>query len=229
MSKDTAIEETKTKLEDTRRRIFARQNILTYLCWALLAVAFASSIWTQNWNMFFLSGVVFGLTLLPFVFQSWSEINIPSGFVACMIFFIVATVFLGEIGDFYERFEWWDTFLHTGSAIGFAMIGMLIILFLLRGDHLAAPPIMLGLMAFSFAVAIGGIWEIFEYAMDQLFGMNMQRDGLHDTMKDLIVDVIGAFVGSVAGVIYLLKGGSNFLSSTIDSFVDENPEIFVEN
>ncbi len=47
-------------------------------------------------------------------------------------------------------------------------------------------------MAFSFAVSIGTLWEVFEFGMDILFGLSMQKSGVIDTMDDLIVDAIGA-------------------------------------
>lgn len=203
-----------------------KQNILTYLVWAWLCFDLISALISQNWNMVFLATVVFGLTLMPFVFQSWADIHIPNGFVSAILVFIMMTIFLGEVGDFYERYWWWDIVLHTGSAIGFSMIGMVIVLALLRGDRLAAPPYMLAIMAFSFAVAIGAVWEIFEYAMDQIFGLNMQKSGLDDTMEDLIVDSAGAFIGAVAGYFYLINKGRFFLSTAIDAFVVKNPRFF---
>ena len=217
---------TNKKISQTVKLLRQRQYIITYIIWAWLVFAFISGLAAQNWNMVFLSSVVFSLTLLPFIFQSWSKIQIPNGFVASIIVFIMSTIYLGEIGGFYERFWWWDLVLHTGSAIGFSMIGMVIVLFLLRGDRLAAPPVMLAIMAFSFAVALGAMWEIFEYGMDKIIRTNMQRDGLVDTMEDLIVDVVGAAIGSVSGYFYLRSKGRFFLSTTIESFVVKNPQFF---
>lgn len=60
-----------------------------------------------------------------------------------------------------------------------------------------------------FALGVGALWEIFEFTMDSLFGMNMQKpmlgdpSGLTDTMWDLIVDATGALVISVLGWRYL--------------------------
>lgn len=48
-------------------------------------------------------------------------------------------------------------------------------------------------------MAIGGIWEIFEFAMDQVFGMNMQKSGLIDPMWDLIVDALGPLFSVTTG------------------------------
>jgi uncharacterized membrane protein YjdF len=54
-------------------------------------------------------------------------------------------------------------------------------------------------LSFCVAMAIGGIWEIFEFAMDQVFGMNMQKSGLIDPMWDLIVDALGPLFSVTTG------------------------------
>ncbi|GLQ19915.1 hypothetical protein ACFFUB_04760 [Algimonas porphyrae] len=201
-------------------------SVFTWVSWALLAGAAAFGVFTGNWNMVFLAGVVTALTLMPFIFESWTDLRLPKSFIGAITLFIVGTIFLGEVGDFYERFWWWDVVMHTGSAIGFAMIGTVIMLIFVRGDRLTAPPLLLAVMAFSFAVSIGALWEIFEFGMDVLFGMNMQKSGLVDTMFDLIVDSIGALIGAGAGYWYLKRGGTRFLPLTIEKFVRDNPHVF---
>lgn len=201
-------------------------SVFTWVSWALLAASAIAGVFTGSWDQVFLAAVVFGLTLLPFVFESWTDLRLPKSFIGAVVFFLVGTIFLGEIGDFYERFWWWDAVMHTGSAIAFAMIGTVIMLIFVRGDRLSAPPLLLATMAFSFAVSIGAIWEIFEFGMDVMFGLNMQKSGLIDTMGDLIVDAIGALIGAGAGYWYLKRGGSKFLPLTIEKFVAENPQVF---
>ncbi|MGB6229697.1 MAG: hypothetical protein WBF53_06170 [Litorimonas sp.] len=203
-----------------------KHSPFTYVSWALLLGAALFGLFTQTWNMLFLSSVVFALTLLPFFLESWTDLRLPRSFIGAVTAFIVGTIFLGEVGDFYERFWWWDIFMHTGSAIGFGMIGTVVMLIFVRGDRLSAPPLLLAVMAFSFAVSIGALWEIFEFGMDQLFGLNMQKDGLMDTMSDLIVDSIGALIGAGAGYWYLKRGGTSFLPLTIEKFVADNPHVF---
>ena len=219
-------------LEDTKEIVKERQSIVTYLCWALLAGALVYGLFTQSWNMVFLSVMVFILTLIPFFFQSVVNIRLPIGFVGGIVFFMVGTIFLGEAGDFYERFWWWDAFLHTFSAVGFGIVGVLIVLFLVRGDQVSSsPPSMLVLMAFSFAVSIGAVWEVFEFGMDQIFGTNMQKNGLIDTMYDIIVDIIGAAFGAAAGYIFLKsrRRGRGLLSNTIEKVIEDNPKHFDGN
>jgi len=82
-------------------------------------------------------------------------------------------------------------------------------------------------------MAFGTIWEIFEFTMDQVFGMNMQKpmlndpSGLTDTMWDLIIDAIGAGIISSLGYIHLRnKGSDSFLEKWIDEFIERNPRLF---
>lgn len=206
-----------------------KHSIFTYINWTLLAGAGAFGIFTSSWNMTFLAGVVFLLTLFPFFLENWADLHLPKSFIGAIVTFIVGTIFLGEVGNFYERFWWWDIFMHTGSAIGFGMIGTVIMLIFVRGDRLSAPPFLLALMAFAFAVCIGTVWEIFEFGMDQILGFNMQKSGHIDTMSDLIVDSIGALIGAAAGYWYLKRGGAGFLPLTIGKFVESNPHIFDES
>ena len=138
-------------------------------------------------------------------------------------FFVYATLFLGEANRFYYDVWWWDVMLHSGSAFAFGLIGLIILMLSLSRKIIAAKPLMLSLFAFSFALMIGVLWEIFEFAGDQLFGMDMQKDGHMDTMWDLIVDTIGAFVAAVIGYFYLTPHTpATPLDSVLEKVVKEN-------
>ncbi|NLC76313.1 MAG: hypothetical protein GX750_01650, partial [Clostridia bacterium] len=66
--------------------------------------------------------------------------------------------------------------------------------------------------SFCFAVAMGAVWEIYEYFMDQVFGFNMQRGSLDDTMTDLILDTVGAALFAVLGYFRQI-GKINFIGN----------------
>ena len=85
---------------------------------------------------------------------------------------------------------------------------MLFILY--NTNKIKAEPFTIAIFSFSFALAIGTIWEIFEFGIDNFFGLNMQKSGLVDTMWDLIVNSFGALFTSIIGFIYL-KGGKTYL------------------
>jgi len=120
-----------------------------------------------------------------------------------VLIFIYATLFLGEALAFYHHFWWWDLILHAGSAIIFGFIGFIILYYLYAHHQIESKAYALALFSFSFAIAIGVVWEIFEFGMDSIFGLNMQKSGLIDTMGDLIVDSIGALLASSIGYFYL--------------------------
>jgi len=117
--------------------------------------------------------------------------------------------------------------VYRDRFVGFGLIGFLGIFMLFEGDRFKAPPVALAVLSFCFAVSIGAVWEIFEFSMDQFFGMNMQKSGLVDTMWDLMVDCLGALAGSLAGFFYLEKrGGNGLLSSWIHSFIRLNKKLY---
>ena len=200
---------------------------LTQAIWGILAVAAVFALFTGRWSTVFVSVAAIIITLLPAVFSDRFRITLPLGFLAAISVFVFATLFLGEVFDFYNRFWWWDVVLHGFSAMGFGVIGFLFVFFLFEGDRYAAPPWALGLIAFTFALSIGALWEIFEFVMDQTFGLNMQKSGLLDTMWDLIVDTGGALLGASAGFFWL-KGRNNTLSALIEEFVNSNRSLYAK-
>jgi hypothetical protein len=57
----------------------------------------------------------------------------------------------------------------------------------------------------ALGVAIGGIWEIFEYTSDMLFGSNLQLSN-RDTVGDLIADTLGSATGGALLVAWTKYG-----------------------
>ena len=202
------------------------QNIVVYVIWLLLIGAAGLAVFEQQWESLFVTVLTFALTFTPIVFSRFYHVRIPVFFTSAIIVFTYFTLFLGEIGNFYERLWWWDIFLHGGAAVGFGLIGFIIILMLFRGNKYAAPPIALAWFAFCYAMTLGVLWEIFEFGMDTLFGLNMQKSGLADTMYDLIVNTFGAFVGAAAGFFYLKGRWFGGLAGMISEFVETNHELF---
>src|SRR5688572_24880802 len=75
-------------------------------------------------------------------------------------------------------------------------------------------PEFLCFFAVTFAVFLGVLWEIFEFAVDKIAPIvNMQsgETGVADTMHDLIVDTLGAIVVALMGL-WLMPGPEGILS-----------------
>lgn len=191
-----------------------------------LIIAFLGALIEMKWMLFFVSGAVFFLTYIPEFFERKYRIYLPVEFEIVTVLFIYGSLFLGEAFDYYNRFWWWDLVLHAGSAVAVGFIGFAILFILYKRERVKASPIVIAVFSFSFAVAIGAVWEIFEFSMDLVFGMNMQKSGLIDTMGDLIIDSIGALIAAAAGYFYIKKGEVFIFDKVIDKFVKENPRLF---
>ena len=83
--------------------------------------------------------------------------------------------------------------------------------------YIELSPFFVAIFVFCFSITIGSIWEIYEYVTDGILKTNMQKfitsDGivleghkaLTDTMKDIVVDSIGAFISSIISYIFTKK------------------------
>ena len=105
-------------------------------------------------------------------------------------------------------------------------MGFLFVFALFYGDRYAAPPLALGFLAFCLAVTIGSLWEVFEFAMDQIFGLSMQKSGLVDSMWDIILNILGAALAGLSGYFYLIGRNKAGLGHFIDSFVKLNKSLY---
>ncbi|RMD47545.1 MAG: hypothetical protein D6832_05855 [Alphaproteobacteria bacterium] len=202
--------------------MWAAQPLVARVIFVVLGFELVSGLVTGRWMSAAVAAATMALTIVPLVAVRRFGIRLPPAFLAWTTVFVFASIFLGEAQDFYERFWWWDLVLHGSSAMAIGLFAFLLIFMLFEGDRYAAPPWALGALSFCVAMTIGGLWEIFEFTMDQLFGFNMQKSGLVDTMTDMIVDALGAAVSGLAGFLYLKGrdlGGSRAL---IEAFIAEN-------
>ncbi len=204
-------------------------KVLTTILRIILVGAFVVFVVEQQWLNAVLTFGISVLTLLPAVVSKRFSVNLPTELEFIIIVFIFASLFLGEIRDWYNRYWWWDAVLHTGSGLMLGMLAFLLVYVMNREERVNVKmnPLFVALFSFTFAVASGAVWEIFEYTMDRNFGMNMQKSGLVDTMWDLIVDTIGALIVSVFGFWYLKYGTRSIFVNWIQDFVKQNPAIFI--
>ena len=162
---------------------------------------------------------------LPSIMTKKFRLEIPNKIYYLYVIFLYAAIFLGEIQNFYYKFQYWDLILHTlsGKMIGF--LGFSVVDILNRvNEHVNLDPFFVAFFAFCFAMMLGGVWEIYEFISDGVLGTNMQkfaieggsllqgRAAVMDTMEDIIVDGIGAFVASTVGYLSI-KYDFSFLNS----------------
>ncbi|MBU0460486.1 MAG: hypothetical protein KKH52_00080 [Nanoarchaeota archaeon] len=202
------------------------QNAVILFLRLTVVVVIFGAVWNLRWTLLFASILILISTFLPNIFEKKYKINLPLEFEFVIIIFLYTSLFLGEIHSYYTLFWWWDIVLHMGSGIALGFVGFLILYILYCQGKVRAKPIWIALFAFCFAVAIGAVWEIFEFGMDQIFGLNMQKSGLSDTMWDLIVDSIGALLTSFVGYFYIRGNKIPLFTRFLSKFSKENPRYF---
>lgn len=202
---------------------------------AILIAEIFFAAWAKQWLTAFVTVGIFLLTVAPFFIARLFRVFIPPEFVLLAIAFAFSSLFLGEVHGYYLRYWWWDIALHTSSGFLLGIVGFLLAHILNETERvgLTMKPGFVAFFAFVFSLSIGTLWEIFEYIMDTLFGMNMQKpmfndpSGLTDTMWDLIVDGIGGLVIAVLGYGYLKTAKQrSFLERWIANFIEANPRLF---
>ncbi|ACV27169.1 hypothetical protein [Kangiella koreensis] len=208
---------------------------ITIVLQLILIAELILALWSKQWFTAVITTGIITITLAPLFLGKFFDVYIPPIFSLMAIAFIFASLFLGEIRDYYTRFWWWDMALHTTSGFLLGIIGFLMVHVLNETEEIGMhmKPGFVAFFAFLFAVGFGLIWEIFEFAMDSFFGMNMQKpmlgdpSGLTDTMWDLIVDSIGALTIAILGYIYIKKSRKrSFLERWVSSFIHSNPRLF---
>ena len=176
--------------------------------------------------------IILCITFLPLLLGQRFQVKIPHEFESLAVVFVYMSLFLGEVQGYYARFWWWDIVLHTGSGFVSGILGFLLVYVLNEKEdiELDLHPKYIAFFAFIFAMGMGAGWEIFEFSMDLLFGMNMKKSRIVDTMWDLIVDGVGALIISILGWGFLkTRERDSFLEKWIDSFIEKNPHLFRSN
>ncbi len=106
--------------------------------------------------------------------------------------FIFIAVCIGSTLNNRTTFEHFDIVTHCASGVLSAWFGydFANIIYRKRGD---LGPAMSSLFSLAFALSIAVGWEIYEFSMDKIYGMTLQK-GNTDTMVDFISCAVGAVV-----------------------------------
>lgn len=195
----------------------------------ILAVGAVLEAIQGNWMVAITTTGIVIVAFLPMLLGYRFHVRIPPEFELLAVIFVYASLFLGEVHGYYLKYWWWDILLHTSSGLIMGVFGFLLVYVLNEHEDLEMhmKPGFVCLFAFMFAIGMGTIWEIVEFTLDQLLGMNTQGSSLADTMSDLIVDSIGALIISILGYKYLRANqADSFLERWIHHFIVLNKRIF---
>lgn len=209
------------KLNSLEKIQFIFINLILLGMVPVIIISIINGLWTALLGSF----LVISVSLFPYFLQRKYKINFPIEFQFALTLFLFASLFLGEVAGFYSIFWWWDLLLHTGAGVAFGFISFLILYTLYFRGKITSSAFLIAVFSFTFAVAMGTIWEIFEFTIDSFLGTTMQSSGLTDTMFDNIVNAFGALFVSVLGYLYIKKQtrGYGIFHHLVTKFLRQNP------
>ena len=172
----------------TDRRDFVIYSVLR----VLVIVTLVRSVIIGSWESVALCALSLVLFLLPALAETRLNIEIPTVSQAIIYLFIFEAEILGEVYHYYVLIPGWDTMLHTLNGFLCAAVGYsLVDLFNKHSDGMRLSPKYLALVAFCFSMTVGVLWEFVEFAMDSLFGVDMQKDFLVTSISSILLDPTG--------------------------------------
>ena len=184
------------KPKDTARRLKAtiRQQptvFAVYVVLRLIVVAeLVLSILRGEYESAFICLLVLILFILPFFIQQNFGIQLPTTLEIIILLFIFAAEILGELEGYFITYPTWDTMLHTTTGFLCAATGFALIDILNRNSRIKfhLSPIYVALAAFCFSMTVGVLWEFFEFGMDRLFHLDMQKDTVVQSITSVMLD-----------------------------------------
>jgi hypothetical protein len=175
------------------------------------------------------------LFLVPPFIEKRLNIELPTVLESIAYIFIFCAEILGEISGFYVKYPFWDTMLHTVNGFIFAAVGFCLVDIFNRSPKIKfqLSPGFLAIVAFCFSMTIGTLWEFFEYIMDVLFRLDMQKDYFISTISSVKFDPTGGNAPGVMNeiektVLYLKSGNTVEFEKYLDiGLTDTIKDLFV--
>ncbi len=186
----------------------------------LLAIT-AYAFYDHRFDMAFAGTLMLLVSLAPFYLKAAHNVYIPAVFMYAAVAFIFSSVFLGQFGGLYDRWHWYDAFLHFISALAFGLAGFLLLFVYYVHNKLKLPKGIILFFTFFFCLGIGALWEVIEYGIDHVLGTNMQVSSLDDTMIDLILNGLGAGVAIILCSLYMSRMNIPIVDTAMQTMTEE--------
>ena len=162
--------------------------MINKLCFIMKVVVFINlliCLFNRLWAAIFICLFNF---ILFFIFDIIkNKFNYDNFLHLLIYFFLVSSLLGGEVFNLYSRIWFFDIILHTLSSFiisGFAM-------YLIKYFNLRLNLFMLILFVFSISMMIASLWEIFEFSVDRVFSIDMQKDTIINEINSTLLSSDG--------------------------------------
>lgn len=171
-------------------------KILILIC-CLLSIGYTFTI-IQTGDLY---NILIRLSFIPVVLAPTilRKLKVNISDISEFVFIIFAFIghFLGSIVALYNKIYWLDTFAHFLSGI----VVSFFVLEFIKKSKIKTNLFFDCLIIVGVSSLIALSWEIFEFTCDNLFDKDAQKvltTGVDDTMKDMIVALLGSLLFSVS-------------------------------
>ncbi len=146
--------------------------------------------------------IAIGVSLVPSIVERNYRIHLPFELDLLITLALFLHTFMGEWLMFYEKVWLWDKILHLYGTGVISLLAFMLVYSLHYTRKLRLTIPFIGFFTVIFAVAMGAMWEILEFWVDNVFAKQMQK-GLADTMWDMIYDAVAGVITATMGMLYV--------------------------
>jgi hypothetical protein len=182
---------------------------IVMIWWLRAAVLVTGAIFIARgeWIMGAFCAIAVLVAITPTLAVHTPNLTWPVEVEIALLWLLMCHLVLGILFDLYDRIVWFDKVLHLGDSvvIGFVAFMAVYAAHVLRDGR--RHPVIDGVAILIATLGLGALWEIGEFAADQLFGRHTQGSPtmlpLVDTMWDLILDGSGGVIAAILGTLYI--------------------------
>jgi hypothetical protein len=179
--------------------------IASYILRILSILLLIVSILRMDWIWVFACSMAIVVSFVPTILKRDYQITLP-----WILDLLLASALLLHVGggvlNAYHTIPGYDHITHFVSGVLIAFLAFVIIYILdVYWDGLHMEMHAMAFVVVIFTMAMGVVWELFEWSLDLLLGTQGQW-GLDDTMMDLLIDTTAGIFVAVIGVRLVKRG-----------------------
>jgi len=200
-----------------KNRNVNKEFIVVAIFTLVLVITSIYDLFARDGEKLFRIGLTFITIVLTYLLYKKSFLKGSKIIYYINIIFIILSMYLASVWNFYSIPNY-DKFLHLLSGAVIAIIGYVLFLYLTTGNsRKEINSLMPMIFVILFATAAAGVWEIWEFTTDSIFGLTAQNNSLTDTMWDIICGTVVGIITSIP--IYLHSKGKKI--KIIDMIIED--------
>ena len=193
------------------------QDYLILAIKLILILSILNGIYNSLWHLVSTNIFLLILIYLPQIIKKY-QIKIPKEFVWILLIFVIATLFLGEIGGII-------TPIIFGTSIG--LIGFMILAILYSNNQIKKNYFLIIAFSFTFSVTLGFAIEALKYYLKIILNQGINVETYIFSMQTMTFVILGALISSIFGYLYM-RNYSSILRKFVKRFTIKNNKLFIK-